>query len=239
MTGQAIDPTRHPQREDPALTSPATIAMPLSVALREHTRTAHERAETAPYVQQLLAGALPLSGYTWLVAQNHAIYQALEAAGDRWRGDPIAGPFLLDELTRVPHLEADLEQLLGPDWPVQAAALRVPATERYIARLRQVADHRPGGFVAHHYVRYLGDLSGGQVIKATIERIYGETGRRATGFYTFAAIAKIKPFRDRYRELLDSVPLTGEQRQQVVAEAVLAFELNQAVFDDLAGTVDR
>ncbi len=206
----------------------------LSAALRAQTQLVHEQAETAPYVRQLLAGALPLSAYTALVAQNHAIYTALEASAEAWRDDPVAGPFVFDELTRVPHLEADLAQLLGPGWRAGAERLQVPATERYVVRLHEVAGDWPGGFIAHHYVRYLGDLSGGQVIKANITRIYGEPGHRSTGFYTFDGIEKVKPFRDRYRDLLDQAPMTREQQRRLIAEAIIAFELNHAVFLDLA-----
>ncbi len=206
----------------------------LSVVLRRKTKAVHDSAETAPYIQQLLAGALPLAAYTALVAQNYAIYQALEAAAERWRDDSIAGPFVFDELTRVPHLQADLHRLLGDHWASAAADLRLPATDRYVSRIRGTATDWPGAFIAHHYVRYLGDLSGGQIIKATVTRIYGEHGHRSTGFYTFERIQRIKPFRDRYRELLDQAPLTPDQQRQVVAEAVTAFELNRAVFAELA-----
>ncbi len=206
----------------------------LSAALRRETKAVHDSAEGTPYIQQLLAGALPLAAYTALVAQNYAIYQALEAAAERWRDDPVAGPFVLDELTRVPHLQADLHQLLGDQWAATAANLKLPATNRYASRIRETATDRPDAFIAHHYVRYLGDLSGGQIIKAAVTRIYGENGHRSTGFYTFDRIQQIKPFRDAYRELLDQAPLTLYQQRQVVAEAVSAFELNRAVFAELA-----
>jgi heme oxygenase (biliverdin-producing, ferredoxin) len=140
---------------------------------------------------------------------------------------------VLDELNRVPHLKADLGQLIGDGWPAQASRLRVPATERYVTRIREAASW-PGGFIAHHYVRYLGDLSGGQVILSGITRIYGPGSHRYTRFYVFDGIGKLKPFRDRYRELLDRAPLTPAEQQRVITEAVTAFELNTAVFADLA-----
>lgn len=209
------------------------MTQPLSAALREQTRLVHERAETSPFVRQLLSGGLSLPGYAALAAQNYAIYRELEAAALRWRGHPVAGPFVLDELNRVPYLEADLSQLLGDGWPARAARLRVPATERYAARIREAAS-RPGGFIAHHYVRYLGDLSGGQVILSGLTRTYGPGSRRFTRFYAFDGIGKLKPFRGRYRQLLDQAPLTPDGRQAVIAEAITAFELNTAVFADLA-----
>ncbi|WP_432842101.1 heme oxygenase (biliverdin-producing) [Dactylosporangium sp. CA-092794] len=208
--------------------------MRLSAALRARTQAVHDQAETAPYVRQLLAGALPLPAYTALVVQNHAIYTALEAAADGWRGHPVAGAFVFDELTRVPHLEADLAHLLGPSWRAEADRRRVPATDSYVARLESAAATEPAAFIAHHYVRYLGDLSGGQIIRTTIARVYGTDGYRSTGFYTFDRIEKIKPFRDHYRDLLDRAPLGPDGHDRAVEEAVIAFELNRAVFTDLA-----
>jgi heme oxygenase len=212
--------------------APESPGRPLSAALRERTRTAHERAENAPFVHELLTGALPLSAYAALAAQNLAVYRELEASAARWRGDPVAGPFVLDELDRVPHLEEDLGQLLGPDWRTQADRLRLPATDRYVQRIRAAA-RRPDGFVAHHYVRYLGDLSGGQIIRAALVRLHGPRAHRFTNFYVFDGVGKLKPFRDHYRSLLDGAPLTSLARQRLLAEAVQAFELNSAVFADL------
>jgi heme oxygenase len=209
---------------------------PLGLAdlLREQTRVVHEQAENAPFMGRLMAGELPVSSYAALAVQNYAIYQALEAVGEQWRLDPLAGPFILDELIRLPQLERDLAFLLGPQWREAADQMRVPATDRYIARIRVVCAQWAPGFVAHHYVRYLGDLSGGQIIHRSLVRNYGEIGRLGANFYVFDRIEKIKPFRDRYRDLLDRAPLGATDRKSLVAEAIVAFELNRAVFVDLA-----
>ena len=216
------------------MTTTDNLALGLAAALREQTRLAHQAAETSPFVEDLLAGRLPLSAYASLVAQNYAIYQALESLSAQWRDDPVAGAFIFDELARVPHLEHDLAELLGPSWPVIAAGLQTPATRRYVAHLHEVCGDWAGGFIAHHYVRYLGDLSGGQAIRVAIERIYGRPGAGAVSFYVFDGIERIKPFRDLYRNLLDAAPLGVSERHRVVAEAIVAFDLNRAVFTDLA-----
>jgi heme oxygenase len=216
------------------MTTVENTQLGLSAALRAQTKAAHEQAETAPFVGDLLAGRLPISSYTALVAQNYAIYQALETLAAHWRDDPIAGAFVFDELARVPNLERDLAALLGPPWRAEAAALELPATTRYVTHLLQVCGDWPAGFIAHHYVRYLGDLSGGQVIRVAIERIYGEAGQQASSFYVFDNIERIKPFRDLYRQLLDTAPLGVSERGRVIDEAVLAFRLNRAVFLGLA-----
>lgn len=208
--------------------------VPLSTALREATAVAHERAEGSRFVSDLLGGAYPLAGYTALVAQNHAVYTALEAVTPAWRDDPVAGPFVLDALLRLPSLEADLAVLLGPGWRAASRALLQPATVTYVDHLYEVAGSWAAGFVAHHYVRYLGDLSGGQVVGRRVGELFGERVAAATSFYRFDAVPRIKPFRDDYRARLDAVPLEAGERARLLAEAVTAFELNRAVFVDLA-----
>ncbi|WP_073391586.1 biliverdin-producing heme oxygenase [Jatrophihabitans endophyticus] len=205
---------------------------PLTARLRAATRDAHERAETTPFVADLVAGRVPFRGYVALVVQNWAIYRALEGVAERWAADPVAGAFVIPELMRVPSIERDLAHL-APQWREVAERLVLPATTTYVARLETHAATRPEAYVAHHYVRYLGDLSGGQVVGRSVERAYGEDGERSSSFYRFDAIAKIKPFRDEYRRRLDDAPLTAAQRDGVVAEAVTAFELNVDVLREL------
>lgn len=86
--------------------------------------------------------------------------------------------------------------------------------------------------MAHHYVRYLGDLSGGQVVATHVRRHYGLTD--GLTFYDFTEVGKPKPYKDDYRAALDGLPLTSDQRGSVLAEAVEAFRANQAVFAELA-----
>lgn len=202
-----------------------------STTLRESTREVHERAENSSFMSALLDGSLPLEAYTSLAAQHYFIYRALEDAADAMVDDPVGAPFVIDELRRVPALAADLAHLAGPDWETEIRPL--PATEEYVERLRTVAFEWPGGYVAHHYTRYLGDISGGQVIRSLLKRVHGVTGPGAR-FYDFGALGSPHAFRKHYRSLLDTAPWDAAERGQVVAEAVRAFELNIAVFEDLA-----
>ena len=107
----------------------------------------------------------------------------------------------------------------------------LPATQVYADRLAQTADSLPR-YAAHAYTRYLGDLSGGQIIKRMLQRHYGFTSE-GIAFYDFPEIHKLKPFKDVYRERLDALPLDDEARAAVVEEARLAFRLNADVFGEL------
>lgn len=203
--------------------------IPLSEALRERTRDVHADAEGSAFITELLEGKRSKADYIALVGQQYFVYQALEAVADRMRRDAVAAAFVDPKLTRLPAIEADLDYL-WPHWRDELTAL--PATLRYVARIHEMADW-PGGFVAHHYTRYLGDLSGGQVIRTLLQRQFGfETN--GVGFYIFAEIAKPKLFKDTYREQLDAVPWDEAEKARVVDEARNAFRLNSGVFAELA-----
>lgn len=209
--------------------STGTAEPPLSAALRAGTRAAHEVAERQSFVEDLMAGRLDRAAYAVLVVQHHAIYTALEAAGDALRDAGRDGGLALEELRRVPALERDLAALLGDGWRSRLDVL--PATAAYAARIAEVGGDLPR-YAAHAYTRYLGDLSGGQVIKRVLARDYGLT--EGISFYDFPQVDRIKPFKDAYRERLDALALTPRERRAAVDEARVAFGHNTAVFAELA-----
>ena len=206
--------------------------VPFSQALRERTWTGHGDSEGASFMRDLMEGRGTRDDYIALVAQHYFIYEALEQAAEQFAGDPVAAAFISPQLTRLPALEQDLVFLLGPDWRSQITA--VPTTERYVDRIREIAaECWSGGFVAHHYTRYLGDLSGGQVIGRLMQRHFGfETN--GIGFYVFDQIAKPKVFKETYREQLDAVKWDAAERERVIDEVLLAYRLNTELFVDLS-----
>ncbi|KAE8766069.1 heme oxygenase (biliverdin-producing) [Georgenia thermotolerans] len=205
---------------------------PLSQRLRDGTQDDHRAAESQPFVSALLAGELDVAAYADLAGQQLAIYRALEDGGSAMRRDPRGRHLVFSALERVPSIERDLAHLHGPGWRDRLRIL--PATRAYAARLRAVAGHLPE-YAAHAYTRYLGDLSGGQIIKRMVQRHYGVGGDGLT-FYDFPDIPKAKPFKDRYRERLDALELDAAETARTVAEAQEAFRLNRAVFAEL-GTI--
>jgi len=212
--------------------TPAPV--PFSTVIRTASQAQHTTAENSAFMSDLLGGRLGVTAYARYTEQLWFVYRALEEGAARLAGDPVAGPFLSAELFRVAALERDLDHLLGTDWRRRASPL--PATARYAARIAETADGWPAGYVAHHYTRYLGDLSGGQVIRGIAERTWGFP-RKGDGvrFYVFDGIENPAAFKREYRALLDRLPLGELERQRVVDECRRAFDLNTAVFADLAG----
>jgi len=208
-----------------------TEPIPFSTALRERSRSAHSGSEHAGFMDDLMRGRGTRDDYVALVAQHWFIYEALETAAATMRDDPIAAAFISDKLTRLPAIESDLAFLIGDDWRERIEPL--PTTRRYVERIREVGASWPGGFVAHHYTRYLGDLSGGLFIGKLMARQFGfETN--GIGFYLFDEIADPAAFKDVYREQLDAVAWDAAERERVIDEVLVAYQFNTDLFVDLA-----
>ncbi|MFE4047795.1 heme oxygenase (biliverdin-producing) [Streptomyces sp. YIM B13518] len=200
-----------------------------SALIRTASHEQHVEAETSTFMSDLLGGRLGVDAYARYTEQLWFVYEALESGARGLTSDPVAGPFVRPELFRLPSLERDLAHLRGPGWRAGLTAL--PATRAYAARVTECARTWPSGYVAHHYTRYLGDLSGGQVIRGRAERTWG-FARKGDGvrFYVFEEIPNPAAFKRGYRELLDAVPVDDLERQRVVAECKRAFTLNTDVF---------
>lgn len=207
---------------------------PLSLALRTETSSAHEDAEGSAFVEQLMGGLACRPAFVALAAQQLVIYRALEEVlWGEYADHPLVAPVLDHRLDRVAALEQDLAHFAGEDFDARLASGEihvVAAAEDYARTLR--TSHTPEAMLAHHYVRYLGDLSGGQIIARMVQRHYG-IDAAGLHFYRFAEIPKPKPYKDAYRATLDALDVDADTRRRVVDAAVDSFELNRRVFADL------
>ncbi|WP_239086907.1 biliverdin-producing heme oxygenase [Catellatospora methionotrophica] len=204
--------------------------MTFSTRLRAATWSDHSSAERTTFLDDLTRGRLTVAAHAALTAQHYLVYQVLEEAAAHWSGDPVAGGFHDGALTRLPALAEDLAFLLGPDW--RDALTPVAATAEYTARLREIAFTWPGGYVAHHYNRYLGDLSGGQYVARALTRAYGLSGD-GLRFYAFDGIADLTASKDAYRARLDGAPWYAVEQDRIIDEVKLAYRLNTDLFADL------
>ena len=210
-----------------------TETLTFSQQLRDATEVVHAAAEHSPFVTALVEGTLPRDEFTRLVRQLHAVYTELEAATAASTDADLA-PLMVPELARTGALAADLDHLAGAGWRDEIAT--VPATDAYCARIREVATASRGGLLAHHYVRYMGDLSGGQILGRVVARVYELPDGLGTSAYRFEEIESPKRFKGEYRATVDRLPWDADERARVAAEAVVAFDCNTAIFRDLEAT---
>ncbi|MBD0711799.1 MULTISPECIES: heme oxygenase (biliverdin-producing) [unclassified Streptomyces] len=210
------------------------MTTPFSTLIRTASHAQHTEAETSSFMGDLLGGRLGVDAYARYTEQLWYVYRALEDGAEALSGDPVAGPFIQPELFRTTALEQDLAHLRGADW--RSGLTPLPATLAYAERVAECAREWPAGYVAHHYTRYLGDLSGGQIIRDKAERTWGfERKGDGVRFYVFEGISNPAAFKRSYRELLDEVNADDLEKQRIVDECKRAFDFNSAVFHQLGG----
>ena len=108
------------------------------------------------------------------------------------------------------------------------------STAAYVERLHTIGRDAPELLVAHAYVRYLGDLSGGQILR----RIVADGMGAPAAFYQFGSPDNAQALRAAFRQGLDRIELDAETSDAVVAEAVTAFERHLKLFDELAANAE-
>ena len=161
-----------------------------------------------------------------VMASLYHIYVALEEEIERNKENPVYTPlYFPEELHRRAALEQDMAFWYGPRW--QEAIPYTQATKRYVQRLQEVGRTEPELLVAHAYTRYLGDLSGGQVLKKIAQKALNlPSSGEGLAFFTFPNIASATKFKQLYRSRMNTLEMTPEVRQRVLDEAKTAFLLN-------------
>ena len=208
--------------------------MALAADLKEGTKKSHSAAENTKYVAGFLRGVVDEESYRKLIQDFYFIYSALEEEMERLEDDNFLSPINFSELDRVKHLKKDLRYYYGPNWnqtikPSQACI-------QYVERIHEVADsNEPYLLVGHHYTRYLGDLSGGQILKTIAEKALDLPQGEGLNFYEFD-IADKKAFKTKYREALDTLTTDESIINAIITEANYAFRLNMYVFDEIKST---
>lgn len=178
----------------------------------------------------LLQGRLSRERYCVMLRNFHALYVALEGALDRSAVSPAVAVIRMPELYRESALRRDLDHLGGErwsQWPL-AAAMR-----EYVTRLGQLSGPRAHLLAAHAYVRYLGDLSGGQVLKDVVTRTMGLGDGAGSAFYTFGVEVAPDATKQRFRAALDTLPVDDAASADIIAEACTAFALHVRLFEEL------
>lgn len=209
-----------------------SMATGLAAELRAATAKAHVRAERSGIVQAMIRGRATMAGYMLYLRNLYPVYAALEAAlaacGGERRG---VGRFARPDLARAPALAADLEALAGASWRARVALL--PEATRYAVAVAEAAEGDGAGLIGHAYARYLGDLSGAQVLKPIVQRSLGlEEG--AMRFYAFPAITDLSATKNGFRDDLDAAGEEIASPDAVLDAAVAAFEHTILVSEAIA-----
>jgi len=225
--------------------------------LKTGTAKIHEEVEKSRGAGCLSNGELDREEYIRYLMVFWHIYSILEeglaANADDSVISPAHDPALL---ARTSALSSDISFLLGvPDddssWKSHATHHALissppPAFHAYVSRLTHLIEEEPRRLLAHSYVRYMGDLSGGQVTKRNIRKAYGLLDKRGTTFYEFvmgsegksdlptANVGEVKSIKRWFKNGIDAgVGNDVKVKEALLDEAIQAFALHKDIFDEI------
>ncbi|MDJ0724274.1 MAG: biliverdin-producing heme oxygenase [Prochloraceae cyanobacterium] len=216
----------------------------LASKLRQSTGKAHTMAENSAFMKCFQKGVIKQETFRKFSACLYFIYSALEAEVKRHKDDDVIGLIHFPEIERKQNLEEDLKFYYGENWREEIKI--IPECQEFVDRIHEVANNDLPLLVAHSYVRYMGDLSGGQALKNLARSFMGLPEDKGTRFYEFDAlnsIEAIKEFKTKYRNALDSLPVDEVTAQRIADEAIRVFTLNMNTMhgleDEVKASVDE
>ena len=205
--------------------------------IKQGTKESHSAAENTKFVASFLRGVLDPEEYRKLIANFYFVYSAMEEEVEALKDHPVVGKINLPELPRKESLKEDLSYYYGPSWETEIK--QSEACVKYVNRIREIAKDDPKLLVGHHYTRYLGDLSGGQILRGIAENSLKPEKGKGLSFYDFSEISDSKNYKKSYRQLLDELDVAQDDVDLIIREANYAFKLNMYMFEELEGSASK
>lgn len=213
-------------------------AATLSERLRAETKDVHTAAERSGIMRELLRRALPRDAYIALLQNLAAVYAAMESEIALHAAHHSLRAIDWTRLTRLPTLQNDIAVLTAVGATSaprrdDSSAL-VPATREYVAHLHTLGQQHPERLLAHAYLRYLGDMYGGQILRRLVLSSVADGNEHAVSFYDFTQIDNLHAFIATFRDAIDAMPQHPTEADTMIAEARYGYELHARMFTELA-----
>jgi heme oxygenase len=206
----------------------ADSSLPASIVtlLYLRTKTLHVEAERSGIIRDLLRCEASREGYIVLLRNLLPAYREMELGLERHRRSRGLGQLAAYRFDRATAIEADLVSLCGERWSQDVPLLA--AGELYAARIAKAAEGDGAQLIAHAYTRYLGDLSGGQILQRLLARSLQLRPPELT-FYDFPRFSDLEALKADYRRALDRAGTSFADGDAIVEEGALAFSHNIAL----------
>lgn len=205
--------------------------LPLADHFKNATWDSHTEAETTGLINDILRGKASLENYIRFLQNLYPAYNMMESSSDWLSTFPEMTPFFGDEIHRSRTIESDLEQLCKLSGMTLEPYL--PEAQAYASHVQEALLNNHPAMLAHVYVRYLGDLNGGLVLKRLLAKNL-ELPANCLSFYEFPHIENLAEFRTGFRETLNAITLSEADRQRATQASVDAFKFNVAISNALA-----
>lgn len=242
---QLFDMKQEKEEEVPVEQEPEYLEDPqLASAMREGTKVVHRAAETSVFTKRFLKGEINADEYGRYINSLYFVYKYMEELLEQYKEHQVVKIIHFPlELNRRESIEKDLEYFYGQERIAELTdpESMTPAVQKYVQAMKDACAKSPALLIAHSYSRYLGDLSGGQILakrlKKAVLKLDENDGSWDTteglNFYLFNNLGNQTDFKNFYRERLNAAKVDQNTRDLIVAEAVNSFELNIALFDEI------
>lgn len=233
----------------------------LTDLLRKQTASHHATSDRLVHMLAPFVLSSPRV-YRTLLASFYHVYSALERHMDRRRFQfPKIAPIYFRELLRSASFEADLafyysssnsspnsspaltstsivnsasgKPLLPPDVPPPS-----PATQAYIREMDAAVADEPVLLIAYSYTMYMALLSGGKVIRGWIAKAFNLDPSATDGLHIFdfstdPGIHDLPRFKQTYKDAVNSLSLSDEQKRRIVNQKRRVFECNNSLINEV------
>ncbi|NBU98399.1 MAG: biliverdin-producing heme oxygenase [Spirochaetia bacterium] len=203
--------------------------MNLSSLLKEGTAEVHRNIEKSSFMGELFKGKVSKDIYLKYLENFFYLYNELEYSVNLKLSEQNLKKLYFPDLHRTKALYLDLIYFGG------ASFIPSPPSEktiRYINHIKEITEKEPYKIISHLYVRYLGDLSGGQILGGIIRKTFSLEKGFGDSFYSFP-IGDVDHFKNTYRAQLDSLGFEDSQKLELLEEAKLAFSYNGMMLSEL------
>jgi heme oxygenase len=195
---------------------------------RLHSRIgkAHHQAEGMAFSRALLDGRATPRQLAALLRSLPPAYAVMEAEGPKLAAALGAVSLPWSDLARGTALRHDQAILaVLPPTPPSLAGLV------WVERLKELAWQAPHRFMAHVYVRYGGDLSGGQQLALEANAILRRHDLPAVTFWAFAQ--PIPVLKTALHDGFERMLLTDQEERELLDEAEQAFCATQNLLAEI------
>ncbi|KAF4654442.1 hypothetical protein FOL47_009980 [Perkinsus chesapeaki] len=199
--------------------------------LKQETSKLHRTAENVLYVRRFLKGGVTREEYTHFLLGLYHVYTVMEkliteAAA---KGNVLCKVIDFPQLHRADALKHDIIELVGIEKAKEMFKKpRRPVVDSYCTRLESIPKDM---LLAHSYTRYLGDLSGGQILGRAARKYLGDDC--PINFYVFEDIENCQAFKNEYKKIVDTSCISIEVADGLVKESMMAYALNVLLFEEM------
>lgn len=174
--------------------------------------------------------------YRLLLKSFYHVFKAMEEEMEQRRLQfPKITPVYFRELRRTAAFEMDLSYYddadqLQPSTNTDPS----PATIAYIAEMKRVIDTDPILVIAYTQTLYMGILAGGAIIRRWLINAFNLNPPEGVAIFDFSStIPDTAAFKETYKDAINSISLTAEQKARIINQKKRVFECNNELIKEV------